>query len=278
MNVKGVLMEQLDYYKILGVEKNADKKDIKDAYRKNALKYHPDKNKDNPAAVDMMKKINEAYAVLSDDSKRQQYDSMHNQYGDQAYTRFRNTFSEQDIFSGSDFNRIFEELAKDFGVRGFDEIFQDTYGKGFKTFNVKKGGFSGRGFVFFGSTGFGRRGKSKLSRSENGQGLLGKVIQQITGLGGDKHGADDEDTIILSSEHALNGGPYAYFHKKRKKKLVVKIPQGVKAGQRIRLAGMGCSGKGNGKAGNLFLKVRVRDGLFKTVKKKVLDFNKNLFK
>ncbi len=147
MNVKGILMEQLDYYKILGIEKNADQKTIKDAYRKNALKYHPDKNTDDPAAADMMQKINEAYAVLSDNSKRQQYDSMHNQYGDQAYTRFRKTYSDHDIFSGSDLNRIFEELAKDFGIRGFDEIFKDTYGKGFKSFNIKKGGF-GAGVLY----------------------------------------------------------------------------------------------------------------------------------
>lgn len=271
-------MEQLDYYKILGIEKNADKKDIKDAYRQNALKYHPDKNNDNPAAADMMKKVNEAYAVLSDNSKRQQYDSMHHQYGDQAYTRFRKTYSEQDIFSGSDLNRIFEELAKDFGIRGFDDIFKDTYGKGFKTFNVNQGGFWGRGFVFFGSTGSARADRSKLSDSENGPGLLGRVIQQLSGLGGDKNGTDIEDTILLRSEHALNGGPYAYFHKKSNKKLMVKIPPGVKAGQRIRLAGMGSSGKGNGKAGDLFLKVRVRGGLIKTLQKTILDFKENLFK
>jgi len=88
-------MEQIDYYKILGLEKNAEKRDIKDAYRKNALKYHPDKNTDDPAAAEMMKKVNEAYAVLSDDSKRLKYDSMHDQYGEQAYTRFRNPYSEQ---------------------------------------------------------------------------------------------------------------------------------------------------------------------------------------
>ncbi len=271
-------MEQLDYYKILGVEKSADKKDIKDAYRKNALKYHPDKNKDNSTATDMMKKVNEAYAVLSDDSKRQQYDSMYNQYGDQAYTRFRKTYSEHDIFFGSDLNRIFEELAKDFGIRGFDEIFKDIYGKGFNTFNIKQGGFWGRGFVFFGSTGSAGADKSKLSGSERGPGLLGSVIQQLTGLGGDKNGADYEDTILLRSEHALNGGPYAYFHKKGDKKLMVKIPPGIKAGQKIRLAGMGSSGKGNGKAGDLFLKVRVRGGLIKTLKKAILDFKENMFK
>ena len=273
-------MEQLDYYKILGLEKTAEKRDIKEAYRKNALKYHPDKNTDDPAAAEMMKKVNEAYAVLSDEAKRIKYDSMHDQYGEQAYSRFRNTYSEQDIFSGSDFSKVFEELAKDFGFRGFDEIFKDVYGKGFKTFKVEKNGFFGGGFVFFGSgsPGAGKSDNAKISSSNIGSNLLGNVIKKLTGLGGDKNGTDFEDNILLKADHARDGGPFAYFHKKSGKKLLVKIPPGVKAGQKIRLAGMGSSGKGNGKSGDLFLNVRIRGGLIKTLKKTVLDFKENMFK
>ncbi len=273
-------MEQLNYYKILGIEKTAEKHDIKDAYRRNALKYHPDKNNDDPAAAEMMKKMNEAYAVLSDESKRLKYDSMHAQYGDQAYTRFRNTYSEHDIFSGSDFNKVFEQLAKDFGFRGFDEIFKDVYGKGFTTFKINKGGFFGSGFVFFGSgsPGVKNSGRSRISSSIGGSNLLGSVIKKLTGFGGDKNGTDFEDTIILKAEHALDGGPFAYYIEKSGKKLLVEIPPGIKAGQKIRLAGMGSSGKGNGKAGDLFLKVRIRGGLIKALKKIVLDFKDNMFK
>ncbi len=272
-------MEKLDYYKILGLERTAEKADIKDAYRKNALKYHPDKNKDDPAAAEMMKKVNEAYAVLSDESKRLKYDSMHDQYGEQAYTRFRNTYSEHDIFSGSDLNRVFEELAKDFGFRGFDEIFKEVYGKGFTTFKVNKG-FFGSGFVFFGpgSKGRGQSDNSRIASANGGSNLLGTVLKKLTGLSGDKNGVDFEDTIILRTEHARNGGPFAYSHKKSGKKLLVKIPPGVKAGQKIRLTGMGSSGKGNGKAGDLFLKVRIRGGLIKSLKKTIFDFKENMFK
>lgn len=273
-------MEQLDYYKILGVGKTAEKHDIKDAYRKNALKYHPDKNNDDPAAAEMMKKVNEAYAVLSDDEKRKKYDLMQDQYGERAYSRFRNSYSEHDIFSGSDFNRVFEEFAKDFGFRGFDEIFKDVYGKGFTTFKVKKDGLFGSGFVFF-SSGFPGKKKSANSQipsSNGGSSLLSSVIGKITGLGGDKNGKDFEDTILLKPELARDGGSYAYYLKKTEKKLLIKIPPGVRDGQKIRLAGMGALGKGNGTAGNLFLKVKIRGSLIKSLKKSVMDFKKNIFK
>ena len=64
-----------DYYKILGVEKNADAEEIKKAYRKLALKYHPDRNPNNPTAEAKFKSLSEAYAVLSDPEKRKQYDN-----------------------------------------------------------------------------------------------------------------------------------------------------------------------------------------------------------
>ena len=69
-------MQQRDYYQILGVKEDAEPKEIKDAYRQLAFKYHPDRNKENPEASEEMKSVNEAYAVLSDTSKRQEYDSV----------------------------------------------------------------------------------------------------------------------------------------------------------------------------------------------------------
>ena len=68
-------MAQQDYYKILGVSKNASDADIKKAYRKLAMKYHPDHSKGDKHAEEMFKKVSEAYAVLSDKEKRQQYDT-----------------------------------------------------------------------------------------------------------------------------------------------------------------------------------------------------------
>lgn len=111
-------MTKRDYYDILGIEKNASKQNIKKAYRKLALKYHPDKNKE-PGAEEKFKEISEAYAVLYDDEKRRMYD----QYGhagiDQQYT-------SEDIFRGVDFGDIFRNM----GFGGFDDIFSDFFGRG----------------------------------------------------------------------------------------------------------------------------------------------------
>jgi curved DNA-binding protein len=102
-------MSDTDYYKILGVEKSASEAEIKKAYRKLAMKYHPDHAKDDKSAEDKFKKISEAYAVLSDKEKRQQYDT----YGS---SDFHQRFSQEDIFRNFDFNDIFREFG--FGGSG----------------------------------------------------------------------------------------------------------------------------------------------------------------
>lgn len=89
-----------DYYKLLGVKKGATGDEIKKAFRKKALQYHPDRNKENPKAEDKFKQINEAYAVLSDKNKKRKYD----QFGAQG---FRKQFSQEDIFRGFDPGDIF---------------------------------------------------------------------------------------------------------------------------------------------------------------------------
>ena len=131
-------MVQEDYYQVLGVDKNATAKQIKESYRQLAFKFHPDRNKENPGAVEEMKKVNEAYAVLSNPAKKREYDTLKNQFGSSAYTHFRNNYSEQDIFSGSDINHIFEEMARNFGLRGSNEIFKEFYGRGYRQFEFKK--------------------------------------------------------------------------------------------------------------------------------------------
>src|SRR4030042_5418775 len=116
------MTEKRDYYEVLGVQKNATKDQIKDAYRKLALKYHPDRNKD-AGAEDKFKEISEAYAVLSDDQKRQTYDQLGHSGFDQRYT-------QEDILRGADFDSVFRDM-------GFGDLFRTLFGGG--------GGFGGFG-------------------------------------------------------------------------------------------------------------------------------------
>ncbi len=98
-----------DYYEVLEVPRTSTKDQIKDAYRKLALQYHPDRNK-SPEAEEKFKEISEAYAVLSDDEKRRQYDVLGHAGFDQRYT-------SEDIFRGADFDSIFRDLGFGFNVR-----------------------------------------------------------------------------------------------------------------------------------------------------------------
>jgi len=130
-----------DYYAVLGVEKSASTEAIKKAYRKLAVKHHPDKNPGDKAAEERFKEITEAYAVLSDAEKRRQYD----QFGEAG---FHQRFSQEDIFRNADINDIFRE----FGIGG-DDLFSQLFG--------------GRGGGFRGGTFHGGR-----TRPVRGQDLL----------------------------------------------------------------------------------------------------------
>ena len=102
-------MSQQDYYQILGVSKNATEGEIKKAYRKLAMKYHPDHSKGDKNAEEMFKKVSEAYAVLSDKEKRQQYDTF-------GSAGFHQRYSQEDIFRNVDLGDILKEFG--FGGQG----------------------------------------------------------------------------------------------------------------------------------------------------------------
>ncbi len=132
-----------DYYEILELQKNASKDEIKNTYRKLALKYHPDRNK-SPGAEEKFKEISEAYAVLSDDEKRKKYDT----YGH---------VGSEDVFRGSEAN--FEEIFRDMGFGGFAKtIFEQMFGggRGAGGFEGSTNPFSGFGFNIGGNRRKGR--------------------------------------------------------------------------------------------------------------------------
>jgi molecular chaperone DnaJ len=118
-----------DYYEVLGIQKNAGKDDIKNAYRKLALQFHPDRNKDS-GAEEKFKQISEAYAVLSDDDKRKRYDT----YGH---------VGAEEVFRGSEAN--FDEVFRDIGFGGFRDIFEQFFGG-------RRGGGFGEDFFGFGGS------------------------------------------------------------------------------------------------------------------------------
>ena len=110
-------MQGKDYYKILEVPRNATQEEIKKSYRKLAMKYHPDRNKGDKTAESKFKEINEAYAVLSNEEKRKQYDT----FGAEGFGR---RFSQEDIFRDFDFSSIFKE----FGFGGGGNVFGQFFG------------------------------------------------------------------------------------------------------------------------------------------------------
>ena len=214
-----------DYYKILGVSKNASPEEIKKAYRKLALKYHPDRNKGDKAAEAKFKEINEAYAVLSDPEKRKQYDTF-------GADGFHSRFSQEDIFRGFDFNSIFRE----FGFGGgrahsiFSEIFGGAMGGDREEFYSQQSPF---GDVF--------GGYQKRTRGIRGQDLVYEL------------------TMTLEEVARTTTKVITYPVDGRTEKVSVKVPAGIASGQKLRLPGKGQPGINGGPPGDLYIQIRILD-------------------
>jgi curved DNA-binding protein len=216
-----------DYYKILGVEKAVSAEEIKKAYRKLALKYHPDRNPNNKAAEEKFKKISEAYAVLSDPEKRQQYD----QFG--SADQFRQQYSQEDIFRNFDLNDI---------LRGFG-------------FNMGgAGGAGGRGFA--GSNGQ-RRGYQQMN---------GDPFADLFGGGSRSYqdqmrqtGQDLQYNLSITLEESVSGAEKKLSLQKqdRVEEISFKIPPGIANGKKLRLSGKGSPGIGGGPSGDLYLNISI---------------------
>ncbi len=215
-------MDYKDYYATLGVKKDASQEDIQKAYRKLARKFHPDVNK-APEAEVKFKEIGEAYEVLKDPDKRKRYD----QFG-ANWNRTGGPPPGWENFGGGAGGFDFRNFGGGGGAAGFSDFFEMLFGAG---------GPGGR-----------RRGGAAGFDPGFGGGAP---------RGG---GGDTEATLSITVEEAVRGGTreiaIADPNTGQRKTLTVKIPEGVRAGQKIRLAGQGGSGFGGG-AGDLLLKIEI---------------------
>jgi len=264
-----------DYYQILGVPDNASQENIKRAFRKLAFKYHPDTNPGNEKqAEEKFKEINEAYGVLGDKDKRQQYDfARRGWFAGVGYdTRYKGfPYSQQDIFRDAFSNRaMFDELSRMFAQAGlrFDQDF------------LNRVFFEGSGFIFqfFTTPGAVRQrtyhqGYPYTGVSTYRPGLVERLLSTITvkigryalrklfGLEYEPLPKQDLDLTIeleISPAEADTGCEQRVTYKRgeKTKKLMVQIPPGVKPGTKIRLKGMGIVE--NKKSGDLYLDIKVK--------------------
>jgi len=227
-------VEYKDYYKILGVAKTATKEEITKAYKKLARKHHPDLNQGDKKSEEQFKEINEAHEVLKDPEKRKMYDQLGPNW------QHGQNFQRPQGFENMHFN--FGGSGADFGSSGFSDFFETVFGRS------GGGGFSA---ASFGGGGFG--GSSFGGANPFGGGGFGGFSQQP------RKGRDVEAKLSLTLEEAFHGGKKAITLSgapgSAPRSLEVTIPEGVKNGARIRLAGQGDPGMSGGPAGDMYLKV-----------------------
>ncbi|MFK5915151.1 MAG: DnaJ C-terminal domain-containing protein [Woeseiaceae bacterium] len=209
-------MDYKDYYKIIGLEKDATQDEIKRAYRKLARKYHPDVSKEADAEV-RFKELGEAYEALKDPEKRVAYDQLG-----------ANWKSGQDFNPPPDWDAGFEFSGGGYtggDASEYSDFFESLFGRGFGT---------------------AQQGQQPGRHSTRGEDHHAKVMIDLEDA---YQGASRSITLqtpeIDNSGHVIN----------KQRTLKVKIPKGVKQGQRIRLSGQGSAGMGAAPAGDLYLEI-----------------------
>jgi molecular chaperone DnaJ len=289
-----------DYYDVLGISKTASKDEIKNAYRKLALQYHPDRNK-AAGSEEKFKEISEAYAVLSDDEKRKRYDT----YGH---------VGSEEVFRGSEAN--FDEIFKDMGFGGFRDIFEQIFGSRTGFGGVNRGDPFGFGFSFGG--GGRRKGQDlvydmDLSLEEVLRGRKDELeipkLDKCSSCGGSGAAAGTKprkcsvcdgqgQTRRIYSQNRFSTfvslepcrtcqGQGEIIDKpcnicsgsgnvKRNKKIKLEIPAGVEDGMTLQLSGEGQPSE-NGPPGDLLIRIHVKPHrLFERLEDGHLLYNLNL--
>jgi len=213
-------MEYKDYYKTLGVDKNADEKEIKKAYRRLARQHHPDLNPGDKAAEARFKDLNEANEVLSDAEKRRKYDAL-----GQDYQRWQQTGGAT---NGFDFSQ-WQAAGAPGGTRGEYGDINDLFGS--------DAGFSDFFDSIFGSTAAGRSAPGARTRR------TAAVPRSV------------EQEVEVTLEEAFQGAQRLMDVDGRR--LEVKIPAGVKTGSKVRMAGEGLQSGRTGPRGDIYLIIKV---------------------
>ena len=265
-----------DYYEVLGVSKEATSDQIKSAYRKLALQYHPDRNK-SPGAEERFKEISEAYAVLSDDQKKAQYD----QFGHEG---IRGRYSQEDIFRTTNFEDIFRDMG--FGG-GFDSIFDSFFGSNFggsrRIYRAEREPQKGEDLTYeldltleeiaTGTTKEIEVPRNEICNTCNGSGAspgsTPKTCPDCQGTGQTQNLSTSGFSRliriftcevckgsgkVIDNPCTTCGGSGSI---ERKRRLTVKIPPGVEDGSSLRLRGEGSLGEvSGGRAGDLYIVCR----------------------
>lgn len=257
-------MAKRDYYEILGLSKSASQDEIKKAYRKLAVKYHPDRNPDDKAAEDKFKEATEAYEVLSDSQKRQRYD----QFGHEGVGA--GGFGGAGGFSGGGFSDIFGD---------FEDIFGEFFGGGGRS---RSGSRRRRGAdlrydleIAFEDAVFGKETKIEIPRDENcttcnGTGAKpGTSPETCTVCGGSGQITRSQGFFSFSSTCHNCGGTGVVIKNpcsncggkgkiKKQRTINIKIPAGVETGTKIKITGEGEAGMNGGETGDLYIVIHVK--------------------
>ncbi|OLA94733.1 MAG: hypothetical protein BHW64_02240 [Candidatus Melainabacteria bacterium LEY3_CP_29_8] len=261
-------MEYKDYYKILGVDKKATQTQIKSAYRKLAKKYHPDVDK-TKAASDKFKEINEAYEVLSDKEKRERYDNLGSNWQNMGYGSNANQGGWEQFYQNAGSSRSNTYTQGDFSsfgqFGGFSDFFKTIFGD--MTFQTGGSGSTSSSSGFYDdlySTQAKRQTKSaqktvNLDQTEiiniSANDLMSKTAVKVT------------VSTIEKCTHCNGKGSMCYNCGgtgivKNTRTLNVKIPTGIKEGQKIRIKGEGRLDESTSQRGDLYLSVRFKDPIY----------------